>query len=246
MGSDIERQEFERQRLERMAFGKPTAETDAAAAQDALRQLVAKDEAETLNGPPEAAADEVAVAAIDEVGPHDDELQERPARRLLPLVAVIGFIALVSLGFWLGRLVPAMPAHVPNPSGSLFAEFAPSTTFQQVSSASSSAALAQLALPQKSGDVPITPDLVSSLGLERRSLHRVLEVSNGITLWVGRIQKAARIPTQICMMFTGGAGSAVGASCATPKEFNSGGLAVQAGTYSFTWDGTTFTTTSTG
>jgi hypothetical protein len=242
MGSDSDRSGFDRRSLERTAFGKPASGADVAAAQDALRELVAQDEATASADVPRLATAPAAPAPAAEPEHQVEETVDPPVRRrLFPLIAVVGFIAVFGVGFWLGRVAPTKPTHVPNPSGSLFAEFAPSTTFQRVSTASSKSALAELAKPQTPADVLGRPDLTNTLGIETTSVHRILQVQGGLTLWTGRTTSA------ICLIFTGGSPASVGigASCATPKEFDQSGLEIQENGYAWTWDGTTFGTTST-
>ena len=232
MASDDPDAELSRRELERIAFSRPGTPDEAAAAQAAQRKLAAQSPTprqptvpEPVEGPPPSTFD------------YDEDLPTpaKPIRRtLIPLLVIIG----LGLGLTGGILV----AHV-SPS---ILSAAPSATPTAKPTRSpgplpdATRALAELSSPQLPTDVFPIPAFGKSLNLEKTSIHRILTTEDNVTLWIGRS------PQDICMMYTGGEGPYepdAAASCASIFEFGDSGLTLHFDRDTWTWDGTSFTTT---
>jgi hypothetical protein len=235
-----------RRELERVAFARPKTKAGAAAAQRALRKLVAADEVERLA---RVASKPVAIIAPDPVRPiqpidladplepvfHDDDAQPPTPRRrtLIPLVVAIGLVVGLGVGVLTVRGSPALFSA--SKAGSSTAKHSATPNRWNATNA-----LAQLGAPQTSRDVFPIRNFASSLDLETGSIHRILETSDGLTLWIGRS------PEDICMMFTDpnpASGVDAGSSCASITAFPDSGLHLEFDRDLWTWDGTSFTTT---
>jgi hypothetical protein len=249
----------DRRELERIAFGRPETADDAAAAEAALRRLVAADRAASDSpgidvvavedeydpGPgipsTPVAAGGAAPAVADGVAEEDEPPAGR-RRGVLPLLIAVGLLAGLGAGVVLGRSAPSVTP-TPAPSARLFLGFAPSAASLSPGSASSSEALAETEKPQTAQDVLPGPGFPRALGIEPASVHRILTTDDGYTLWV------ARTSEDICMLFTTAEKSeeigflGEGSACATPEEFAQRGLTLRADRDEWVWDGANFDTT---
>ena len=228
-----------RDALERIAFARAETPEEIAAAQDALKQLVALDAAADV---PDAASIPDSEAEIDPVTEMhesapaiDEEDEDRPVRRprsLIPLLLVIGL--------FVGAVAGVLIAHLQD---------SPSTTIGSAPTATptphrgdASAALQSLLVLQTTPDLKFPlKSYAATLNIQPTSVHRIMNISDGATLW------AARTDTDICLLWSEpstGTDQLGGASCATPAAFDISGLTLSEGSVTWSWDGTTFTTTT--
>lgn len=231
-----------RDELERIAFGRAETPHQFAAAQRALEILVARDAARA-----EVNASPAPAEALPQEDPpaQDDREAEVPRVRgsrrggLVALLVVIGLF----VGAGCGVLIAHAQA---NPGAGLSLDSTGSTpTPVQSVSASASAALRSLLAPQTKADTeyPLR-ETVTTLTIVPTSIHHILTVADGSSLWT------ARTASDICMMWSAPSpvpeGTTGDLECATPTGFSKGGLTLSDGQVTWTWDGTTFTTTTGG
>jgi hypothetical protein len=229
-----------RAQLERLAFGRADSEAEVSAAQDALEQLAALDARAAALRQPAATAEGDASAAVAEKTAVDVEAEadatapvQRRGRSLAPLLVVIGLIA--------GAIGGVLVAHSGGASIDPTTADATGSTPSPAPTADAGAALKSLLVPQTKADKAFPLQSASTtLDIQPASIHRILTAADGATLWTGRTG------TDICLMWTAPArldGSAGGIGCATPTAFADGGIKLSEGLVTWTWDGTTFTTT---
>jgi hypothetical protein len=244
-----------RSELERVAFARPGSAEGAAAAEAALRRLVAADQSaanvrvvasvesagSTGSAASAALAEPVATgsaepgAEAEPVGDEDEDAAVRLTlgrRSLVPLLIVIGIVVGLGVGLVVTGatpgLFPAATVAVPGPSAS--SPHVPGSTTN---------ALAELASRQTPRDVFPNADFAKSLHLESTSVHRILETAGGQTLWV------ARSPQKICLMISLADSKSnidAGASCVSIARFSANGITLGEGDNQWSWNGSTFAT----
>jgi hypothetical protein len=231
MATESEKTAPSRSELERIAFGRAQTPDEIAAAESALKLLVADDEAHA------AAAQAVATTPEPEqpvVEPETsdaalDTRASRPRpRSVVPLVVAVGLLAALILGVVLSHQAVGTPTSARH-SGTATV------------SADAAAALKSLLVTQTAADksYPL-PGYSAEMSIQPASIHRILTSSDGATLWTGRTDN------DLCLMWTGTDPTATigaGIACAAPRAFDAGGLRLTEGITSWTWNGTAFTTT---
>lgn len=238
-----------RRELERVAFARPGSSEDAAAAQAALRQLIAADESAagaraavepTISGVSERGLSrpESSTMLTTDVQEADDEDGEpgepaiRKRRSLIPLVIVIGIVVGLGVGLIATRATPNL-----FPAATLAAQH-PNASPNRTSGDATNA-LAELESPQTPRDVFPNADFARSLHVRGTSVHRILETSGGQTLWV------ARSPSDICLMISLSDSKSnidAGASCVSIARFSKDGVTLGDGNSQWSWNGSTFVT----
>lgn len=250
-----------RRELEKVAFARPGSPADEAAAADALRELVAMDEAALPIDPPvvdEAVSPEVPVrqgpdssadppmdpaAASETPGDAAKPEASRRRRSLVPLIVLAGLAVGVASGLGFARAAPtvlASPISTPAPATGVESSFGFTPIGPQYASAS--AATAALKAKQSAADVFPLPSFTKTLDVEPASIHRILTTNDGLTLWIGRTSE------DICLLFSGPDATSsldAGSNCATPSEFGTDGLTLSDGKDQWSWNGVDFTTTVT-
>jgi hypothetical protein len=225
-----------RARLQRIAFGRADSPAQQRAAQDALEELVARDAAvaeasRAMDAPqPEPVAQEQVEAEV--------EPSDRPGTRPRSLVAL-----LVVIGLFAGGVAGVLIAHGQSGVVDPISADATGSTPLPVPTADAGAALKSLLIPQTKADTQFPlKSAASSLDIQPASIHRIMTNADGATLWT------ARTGNDICMMWTAPGradGNDSDFGCATPSAFANGGLRLTEGLTTWTWDGSTFTTTRT-
>jgi hypothetical protein len=237
----------DRHELERLAFGRPRTDADAAAAESALRQLVDADREHAASAAPTEPPFEAGVDQTDaSTEPETAEPRTGSLRRFLPLVVVVGLLVGLGAGVAIGRASLAPTATEPSDTET-FTAVVPGA----VGRGDNAAAAAKLATDQTSADVFPIPSFAVSLGLEPKTVHLILTEPDGNSLWIGRTSAA------ICLLFSDPQAvltnddldpsiASAGSSCATAEAFESSGLTVRNGSDSWSWNGSTFSQTPAG
>jgi hypothetical protein len=249
----------QRRELERVAFSRPTTDSQRDAAARALRTLVEADEAAAIAaGPPPARAARVPVpveaaskpidAGADVYIPYEpvaESARKTPnwRRALVAVIVLIGLAVGTVIGFAAARspLQSPFAGSTPTPahSGVLFTQFVPGALSKSQAAGNLVDAINALGAARTSRDVFPVPGLSKTLGLRAESVHRVMTTADGETLWI------ARAEYNICLVYTSsGRSGATGYACATPSGFTKGGISLSSANDEWTWNGDSFTTTT--
>jgi hypothetical protein len=235
----------QRRDLERIAYSRPGPEHDADAAADALRRLLADQDATTpaktskrrpakpkiVAAPPAPAREPAPDFDFD-----DDESFEPAApraRSILPLLLVIGLVIGAGAGIAVAKSVPSIL-----PVASV-ATAVPKAKAHPVTPNGTTEALAELSSPQTATDKFPEGGFAASLDLETNSVHRIVTTPDGVTLWI------ARSHSDICMLYTTAEtplGSDSAATCESVAKFGKDGLHLQFDSVSWSWHGGAFET----
>jgi hypothetical protein len=223
-----------RRQLERIAFGRADTPEELEAARNALEELAAQDAAEAEASRPLIVAEPEPVPQL--VGPDSPAVVDAAPRRLPSRVAL-----LVIVGLFIGGFGGVLIAHAQSGAVAQISADATGRTPSPAPTADAALALKSLLVPQTSADkkFPLT-GTETTLNIQPASIHRILTVADGATLWTSRTDN------DICMMWSGSSrdhGSTGGVACSTPTAFADGGLSLTEGLVMWTWDGTTFVTT---
>jgi hypothetical protein len=223
-----------RRQLERIAFGRAHTPDELAAARNALEELSAQDAAaaEAAREPVVAEPEPVA-QLVDSPAPSLVDVSPRPLPSRLALLVIAGLLV--------GGFGGVLLAHAQSGAVAQISADATGRTPSPAPTADAALALKSLLIPQTGADkkFPLT-GTETTLNIQPASIHRILTVADGATLWTSRTD------TDICMMWSGSSrdnGSTGGVACSTPTAFADGGLSLTEGLITWTWDGTTFITT---